>query len=192
MQQLNCELIIETASSASAKSNGSDLLIYKGSVLLRVISVSLKIILKVASRFSKITRRWRACWSRSVRLTLASIPARNNLKQLNKHFIMSFNVNNLPLAPRSRQRTRAPAEVKKRCSGGYHTQLLKGTRKMNWWLISSTRTVFFSYEIGWYSIGVHMSRLYCSFKSFHAFSQHLKTFFCSLSIFQIIPYPSPR
>ena len=113
------------------------------------------------------------------------------VKQLNKNFIMSFNVNNLPLAPRSRQRTRAPAEVKKRCSGGYHTQLLKGTRKMNWWLISSTRTVFFSYEIGWYSIGVHISRLYCSFKSFHAFYQHLKIFFCRHIIFQIIPYPSP-
>ena len=52
------------------------------------------------------------------------------VKQLKKNFIMSFNVNNLPLALRYRQSTRAPAEVKKRCFGGYHTQLLKGTRKM--------------------------------------------------------------
>lgn len=113
------------------------------------------------------------------------------VKQLNKNFIMSVNVNNLPLAPRSRQRTRAPAEVKKRCSGRYHTQLLKGTRKMNWWLISSTRTVFFSHEIGWYSIGVHISRLYCSFKSFHAFSQHLKKFFAALVYFKQFPTPHP-
>ena len=33
------------------------------------------------------------------------------------------------LAPCYRKRTRAPAEVKKRCFGGYHAHLLKGTRK---------------------------------------------------------------
>ena len=54
----------------------------------RVFSVKLKVILKVAPRFSKITGRWRACWSRSVCLTplyLSSLSRKVFVKQMRKN-----------------------------------------------------------------------------------------------------------
>lgn len=96
------------------------------------------------------------------------------VKQFIRNFI--FNVNNVPLTPRYRQRTSAPVEVKKRCFGGCHAHILKGARTWDWWWISSARTIVFSCEINFYSIDIRILRLYHYFKSFHAFPQHVKKF----------------
>ena len=44
---------------------------------LLTVTVVLRKFFTVASRFSKITRRWRACWSKSVYLTFVSIRSCN-------------------------------------------------------------------------------------------------------------------
>ena len=78
----------------------------------QVFSVSLKVILKVAPRFSKITGRWWVCWSRLVCLTpLCRSPLSRKVfvKQMRKkrsqknsvkppHNHKAFNVYNLSLA----------------------------------------------------------------------------------------------
>jgi len=74
----------------------------------QVFPVSLIIILKVASRFSKITRRWRACWSRSLSLSALGVDSRSRamclfVKQIKKYINIYFNFNNFPLAPQSKE-----------------------------------------------------------------------------------------
>ena len=129
--------------------------------LLKVVSV-----FKVTSRFSKITRRWRGCWSRSVCQTFVSIrlynvfvclpfvlvPVRVQCVVCKTNWIkiiifMSWNVNNWSLAPQLKEifsysnpnislDQHSTRAVKKWWLGGDHAHL-KGLETRDWWLISS-------------------------------------------------------
>ena len=116
------------------------------------------------------------------------------VKQMGYNILMSFNVNNWPLAPQSEEissdsnrdvwtdqhSTRA---VKKRWLGG-DREHLKGLETWDGWLISSNKHCFCFYTC------ILFKTLILLFKSFHEFFWHHSTFFSSYKLFLIIPYPT--
>ena len=105
------------------------------------------------------------------------------VKQIGYNIFMSFNVNNWPLGPQSKEissdsnrdastdqnSTRA---VKKQWLGG-DREHLKGLETRDGWLISSNKHCFCFYTY------IHFKTLILVFKSFHGFVWHHNTFFSS-------------
>lgn len=94
---LTIPIVLRTAQIAKSRLSFSQL-----------FPVSLIIILKVSSRFSKITRRWPACWSRSLSLSALVVDSRSRamclfVKQIKIYINIYFNFNNFPLAPQSKE-----------------------------------------------------------------------------------------
>ena len=124
------------------------------------------------------------------------------VKQMGYNILMSFNVNNWPLAPQSKEvssdsncdvstdQHSIPA-VKKRWLGGDHAHL-KGleTRDGCWFL--QTRTVFVCIQNRLiFHAYIHFKTLIRLLKYFHEFFRHNKTFFSYYKFLEQSPTPHP-